>query len=155
MLIISCLTFLFISQVPNLFHLFYCKHLCVSTKGWSQVTFASISAPQSCPSVLIVFMLFSGIMGTLRVIVAQCHFPEDLSSFSCCFYSEGLKHFLKQVANTLAFFCQHLVSGVCTVATETRQKAFRADVCKFYIAPREDVYQTSSVSSIVRFLYVQ
>lgn len=22
------------------------------------------------------------------------HFPEDLNSFPCCFYSEGLKHFL-------------------------------------------------------------
>lgn len=40
------------------------------------------------------------------------------------------------------FFCQFLVSGVCTVAAKTRQKAFRGEVSN---APRKDVHQASSV----------
>lgn len=40
------------------------------------------------------------------------------------------------------FFFQYLVSGVCTVAAKTRQKAFRGEVSN---APRKDVHQASSV----------
>lgn len=53
-----------ITSIPNRIFIRFTANTCVSTKGWSQVTFESISAPQSCPSVLVIFMLFSGIIGT-------------------------------------------------------------------------------------------
>lgn len=53
------------------------------------------------------------------------------------------------------FFPMFLVSGVRAVATKTRRKAFRAEVCKLYISPGDNVHQTSRVPSIVRLLYLQ